>query len=155
MTAEKIIALGAFLKVTIATAESCTGGMIGASLTAISGSSLVYEGGIVSYSNRFKAKLLGVSPVTLKHHGAVSFETVKEMAQGALALGVDYAVAVTGIAGPAGGSSGKPVGLVYIGVASKKGVEAFEKQYGDLGRDNVREKTCDDALKHLFEAMNK
>jgi PncC family amidohydrolase len=153
MSALKIIEAAIARKVTIATAESCTGGMIGAALTAIAGSSAVYEGGVVSYSNGLKMKLLGVSSDTLKAHGAVSGQTASEMASGALALGVDYAVAVTGIAGPGGGSREKRVGLVYIAVASSRGVTIFEKNYGDLGRENVRENTRDDALELLLKEI--
>jgi PncC family amidohydrolase len=154
MSALKVIEAAIARKVTIATAESCTGGMIGAALTAIAGSSAVYEGGVVSYSNGLKMKLLGVSADTLKAHGAVSGQTASEMASGALALGVDYAVAVTGIAGPGGGSREKRVGLVYIAVASKKGITVVEKNYCDLGREIVREKTRDDALYLLLKEIS-
>ena len=103
----------------IATAESCTGGLVAKMITDVSGSSAVFEYGVVTYSNRAKTDLLGVSETTLATFGAVSEETAKEMALGALKLsGADIAVSVTGIAGPGGGSTEKPVGLVYIGVDS-------------------------------------
>lgn len=101
---------------TLVTAESCTGGGIGAALTAIPGSSAVYKGGIISYSNELKIQLLGVSADTLNDKGAVSLEVAKQMAEGARKkLCADYAVSVTGLAGPEGDSSGNPVGTVFIG----------------------------------------
>lgn len=106
----------------IATAESCTGGMIAAALTDIAGSSDVFERGFVTYSNQAKVELLGVGIGTLLEHGAVSLQTAAEMAIGAARRsGADVAVSVTGIAGPGGGSTEKPVGLVYLGFAGKDG----------------------------------
>jgi nicotinamide-nucleotide amidase len=104
---------------TVATAESCTGGLIGKRITEVPGSSQVYGFGVVTYANEAKMKLLGVKEETLKQYGAVSPQTAAEMAAGARSLsGADIAIAVTGIAGPGGGSTEKPVGLVYIGVDS-------------------------------------
>ena len=104
---------------TAATAESCTGGLIGKRITEVPGSSEVYGFGVVTYANEAKMKLLGVKEETLKQFGAVSEQTAAEMAAGARALsGADIAISVTGIAGPGGGSTEKPVGLVYIGVDS-------------------------------------
>jgi nicotinamide-nucleotide amidase len=104
----------------VATAESCTGGLVAAALTAIPGSSGVVERGFVAYSNEAKTELLGVPPATIMAHGAVSAETTAAMAEGALArAAVDLAVAVTGIAGPGGGSALKPVGLVFLGLARR------------------------------------
>jgi nicotinamide-nucleotide amidase len=104
----------------VATAESCTGGMIAAALTDIAGSSDVVDRGYVTYSNAAKSDLLGVDPALIAAHGAVSAEVAEAMAAGALArAGVDIAVAVTGIAGPGGGSATKPVGLVWFGLAVK------------------------------------
>jgi PncC family amidohydrolase len=105
---------------TLATAESCTGGLIGQRLTNVPGSSVYFPGGIIAYSNEVKEKLLHVSHITLETHGAVSSETACEMARGARrALGADLAVSVTGIAGPDGGTPEKPVGLVYIALAAE------------------------------------
>lgn len=107
------------VRLTIATAESCTGGLLASTLTDIAGSSEYVLGGVVSYSNSVKQKLLNVSPSTLERHGAVSAETAAEMARGVRRLLVsDLAVAVTGIAGPGGGSPDKPVGLVYLHISA-------------------------------------
>jgi len=142
--------------VTLGTAESCTGGLIGGALTAISGSSKCYAGGVVSYSNNLKMNLLGVPKEMLKTHGAVSEPVAKTMASGAREkLGVDIAISVTGIAGPGGGSEAKPVGTVWIGVATANGVSAREFQYGDIGRNRVRDQTVLDALKTLSCALDK
>lgn len=150
MPISNIIEKAIELKVTISTAESCTGGMIGAYLTAISGSSAVYEGGVVTYSNALKMKLLGVSKEVLVAHGAVSAECAKAMALGVRALcNTDYSVAVTGIAGPKSDKSDKPVGLVFIAVATPFEVIVVQKNYGDIGRENVRVRTRDDALEML------
>ena len=110
---------------TCATAESCTGGGVGAAITAVPGSSAVYLGGVVSYANSVKSGVLGVSEKTLSSVGAVSAECASEMAAGARQLtGADIAVSVTGVAGPDGGSAEKPVGLVWFGIAGPSGVRA-------------------------------
>ncbi|MCB0711639.1 MAG: CinA family nicotinamide mononucleotide deamidase-related protein [Ignavibacteriae bacterium] len=112
-------------KATIATAESCTGGLIGGALTEIPGSSRYYPGGIISYANEVKSSALHVNSATIEQFGAVSEETAREMAAGIrLAIPADYGVAVTGIAGPDGGTAEKPVGTVWIAVASSTGIEA-------------------------------
>ena len=140
-------------KVTFGTAESCTGGLISASVTDVAGASAVFFGGIVSYDNSVKEKLLGVPTQTLAEKGAVSPETAGAMSSGARrALGVDYAVAVTGIAGPGGGTPDKPVGLVYISVASANGVTVTENHFsGD--REAVRLQTVEKALTLLLETV--
>ncbi|MCB1357322.1 MAG: CinA family protein [Maritimibacter sp.] len=123
---------------TVATAESCTGGMVGAALTDIAGSSDVYERGVITYSNAAKKALLGVKAETLAAHGAVSEEVAREMAAGLLAAAaVDIAVSVTGIAGP-GGSEHKPEGRVCFGLATADGVETETVEFGALGRAEVR-----------------
>ena len=127
---------------TVATCESCTGGLIGKMITKVSGSSEVYGFGFVTYANEAKMQLVGVKGETLKKYGAVSEETAREMARGArLVSGSDIGVSVTGIAGPGGGSKEKPVGLVYIGVSDKHGCDVFRfVQHGD--RERVRNKSA-------------
>lgn len=137
----------------IATAESCTGGLISSTLTSIAGSSDVYLGGVVSYANEVKMELLNVQEATLASVGAVSEQTAKEMAEGVRKqLGADYAVSVTGIAGPGGEEPGKPVGTVWIGISSKH--NTFAKHYLFLGtRSEVRAQTVQEALCMLTNAM--
>ena len=124
----------------IATAESCTGGLVSALLTEIAGSSAVVDRGFVTYSNEAKQDLLGVPAAILAAHGAVSEQTARAMAEGALARSrAHVTVAITGVAGPGGGSAEKPVGLVHFGCARRGGeTQAVEKRLGDLGRTQVR-----------------
>ncbi|HIA31477.1 MAG TPA: nicotinamide-nucleotide amidohydrolase family protein, partial [Candidatus Marinimicrobia bacterium] len=111
------------LGLTLATAESCTGGLLGHRITGVSGSSDYYLGGVVSYNNKAKMELLGVKKQTLEKFGSVSEETVREMAQGVKSLfKTDLGISISGIAGPTGGSPEKPVGLIYIGLSSEKEV---------------------------------
>lgn len=131
-------------------AESCTGGLLSSYLTELSGVSKIFMGSVVSYDNKVKQKFLGVSAETLKTHGAVSTATAAQMATGALqALDVSVAVAVTGIAGPSGGTPQKPVGTVFIATAGlNREVQVFEHHFeGD--RKAVQLQTCLEALKHL------
>jgi nicotinamide-nucleotide amidase len=138
----------------IATAESCTGGMIAAALTDIAGSSDVFERGFVTYSNEAKTQQVGVPADLIAHHGAVSVHVAREMAAGALKhSGADVAVAVTGIAGPGGGSEVKPVGLVYIAVARRDGDPAIERHQFRGDRAEVRKATVERALEMLAEAI--
>jgi nicotinamide-nucleotide amidase len=127
-------------KLTIATAESCTGGLVAATLTEIPGSSDVVERGFVTYSNTAKTAMLGVPADVIARFGAVSRETAEAMAQGALAHSpADLAVSITGIAGPGGGSPSKPVGLVHFAAAARGGALVHhESRYGDIGRAQVR-----------------
>ena len=136
----------------IATAESCTGGLIAGALTDIAGSSSVVDRGFVTYSNEAKMDMLGVSSKTLDAHGAVSEQTAREMAVGALVNSrADVSVAVTGIAGPGGGSDEKPVGLVYMGVANNDGVQTYKLLLGaDKSRDEIRRATVERALNELL-----
>ena len=135
---ELVLARCRELGLRLATAESCTGGLVGARLTEVAGASDVYAGGVVAYSDELKKRLLGVPAATLERHGAVAAETAEAMADGArTALGADVAVAVTGVAGPGGGTPEKPVGLVYVHAASPDGEVARElRSSGD--RDAVR-----------------
>ncbi|MER8953913.1 CinA family protein [Mesorhizobium sp. M0833] len=141
--------------ITLTTAESCTGGMIIASLTDIAGSSAVVDRGFITYSNQAKTEMLGVSAATLAAHGAVSRETAVEMAAGALAHSpAGLALAVTGIAGPAGGSAEKPVGLVWFGVAVAGRPVVSECQlFADKGRDFIRRETVRHALELGLRAL--
>ncbi|MFN3822773.1 MAG: CinA family protein [Pseudorhodobacter sp.] len=139
----------------IATAESCTGGMVSAALTDVAGSSEVFDRGFVTYSNAAKTAMLGVRPETLATHGAVSEEVAREMALGALAAsGADLAVSITGIAGP-GGSEFKPEGRVCFGLARRRGgaaqVETVE--FGPLGRGQVRAAACNHAISLMLQAI--
>ena len=138
---------------TIATAESCTGGLIAACITSAAGSSSVFGRGFVTYANDAKSELLGVTDETLETSGAVSAQCASEMAMGARkASGADASVAVTGIAGPGGGSEEKPVGLVFIAVATSQDEGAFVEQFefGDIGRNEVRLATVREALEMLL-----
>jgi nicotinamide-nucleotide amidase len=135
----------------VATAESCTGGLVAATLTEIAGSSDVVDCGFVTYSNAAKQAMLGVPAATLKRHGAVSGETAAAMAAGALKNSqADLAVAITGIAGPSGGTTEKPVGLVYLAAASRDGRRlARTRRYGKIGRRRVRQRSVAEALELL------
>src|SRR5215475_3988821 len=139
----------------IVTAESCTGGLIAGLLTEIPGSSDVVERGFVTYSNEAKEELLDVSPSLLETHGAVSEPVARAMAQGALKHArAERSIAVTGIAGPGGGTPSKPVGLVYIAVARPEGdVMVREYRFGDIGRDKVRLATVEKALGLLRDSL--
>jgi nicotinamide-nucleotide amidase len=141
--------------ITIATAESLTGGNVSARITAISGSSGYFLGGIVAYSNAAKASLLGVSEETLATRGAVSAESAREMAEGARrAFGADLAVATTGIAGPGGATGRKPVGLVYIGLASPDGMTTEEFHFPG-GRAVVTDASTEAALLMLLRGLER
>jgi len=140
-------------KLTVATAESCTGGLIGHTLTNVSGSSEYYDRGIISYSNRAKMELLGVKEETLKKHGAVSEQTAREMAIGVRERSrVDIGIATTGIAGPTGGTREKPVGLVYIGLSTKEGTVVRKFNFHGNRLEN-KESTCNAALQILLEYL--
>lgn len=139
---QTVVKMLAEKNMTVTTAESCTGGLIGKMITEVSGASRVFNYGFVTYANEAKVKLLGVNGQTIEKYGVVSGEVAKEMAEGARkASSSDIAVSVTGIAGPGGGTKEKPVGLVYIGVSDAKGVEAYRfVQHGD--RERVRNKSA-------------
>ena len=144
--AEKLVALLKAQGLTCATAESCTGGGVGSAITAVSGSSAVFAGGVISYSNEVKRDVLGVPADILQNVGAVSPETAAQMAAGARRLlKTDLAVSLTGIAGPDGGSEEKPVGLVWFGLATKDGVRT-EKCIFRGDRAQVRAQAVTHAL---------
>ena len=138
----------------VACAESCTGGLVAAAITEIPGSSDVFERGFVTYSNLAKMEMLGVSERTLESFGAVSRDVALEMARGALARSkADIAVAVTGVAGPGGGSDEKPVGLVHFGCDARAGeARHVERRFGALSRAEIRAASVEQALALLIEA---
>ena len=140
-------------KLMVATAESCTGGLVTGALTDIAGSSAVIDRGFVTYTNAAKHQMLGVPNETLQHHGAVSRETAEAMVRGALGhANADLAVSITGIAGPGGGSADKPVGLVHFAAASRGGSLIHrERRFGDIGRGEVRRLSVLEALAMLTE----
>lgn len=151
--AQKMISHGTARGEMVSTAESCTGGLIAGALTEIAGSSAVVDRGFVTYTNEAKADMLGVQGKTLETFGAVSKETALQMVQGALLRSrASQAVAVTGIAGPGGGSDTKPVGLVHLAAMSRNGAILHrEMRYGDIGRDQVRLATVKTALEMLLD----
>jgi nicotinamide-nucleotide amidase len=138
----------------VATAESCTGGLLAAALTSVSGSSAVVERGFVTYTNAAKSQSLRVPHSLLNAHGAVSAEVAAAMAEGALAVSnADVAIAITGIAGPGGATPGKPVGLVYFGLAREHmKTKTIERRFGSIGRDEIREAAVMTALDLLGRA---
>ena len=150
--AEKMVAEFSSRGLVCAVAESCTGGAVGSAIVSVSGASAVFAGGVISYSNDVKREVLHVSASTLERHGAVSSETACEMASGARELtNADFAVSVTGIAGPGGGSAEKPVGLVWFGLAGRDGVRA-ERMILSGDRAEVRGAAVEHALEMLLEA---
>lgn len=140
----------------LATAESCTGGLIAKRITDVSGSSAVFNCGIVSYSNEVKEKVLGVSHKTLETYGAVSEQTVREMVKGALKIsGADIAVSVSGIAGPNSDNTEKPVGLIFLAVSNGKSitVKQLNNTFIDNIRENNRQSASDEALKMILDLV--
>ena len=138
----------------IATAESCTGGLIAGALTAVPGSSAVLERGFVTYSNAAKTGMLGVPADLIDRHGAVSEPVARAMAAGAVERsGASVSVSVTGIAGPDGGSDDKPVGLVHFGAAGPAGLIHVEHRFGDLGREGIRLESVRVALRLLLDRI--
>ena len=139
---------------TVATAESCTGGLLAHLLTNISGSSEYFERGVVTYSNKSKMELLRIPQKTIEEHGAVSKQTAKAMAIGIKEqANVDIGISTTGIAGPTGGTKEKPVGLIYIGIATSRKTEAKRFLFSKDRLQN-KEKTCYKALEFLLETIN-
>ncbi|EMF89281.1 competence/damage-inducible protein CinA [Leptospira santarosai str. ST188] len=143
-------------KITVGTAESCTGGLIAKTFTDVPGASAYFYGGIVSYDNGVKTGILGVKRNTLEEFGAVSGETAKEMAEGALdALGVDYSISVTGIAGPGGGTPQKKVGLVYFGIGRKDGETEVHEHYFPFPRSSFREFAAHTGIYLLYKRLKR
>ena len=162
MTTEQLQALAAQVvakllaeRKTLATAESCTGGMIASHITAIPGCSSVFFGGCVTYTNEIKQKLLGVRTETLAAYTEVSAQTAREMARGVRErLGTDIGVSTTGFAGPGGGTAENPAGTVYIALSTADGERAWRLSLGDIGRDAVREGAVAEILKRVLEALS-
>ena len=138
----------------IVTAESCTGGLIAGALTDVPGSSEAVFGGYITYANEAKSGMIGVDRELIRAHGAVSEQVARAMAEGALKTsGAAVAIAVTGIAGPGGGTEGKPVGLVHFAYADAGKTMHMEKRFGDLGRQAVREETVKAALGLVLDGL--
>jgi nicotinamide-nucleotide amidase len=136
----------------IATAESCTGGLVAGAITDLPGASEIFDRGFVTYSNASKIETLGVRAATLENHGAVSRETAIQMAQGALKFSrATLAVSITGIAGPDGGSPEKPIGLVHFACADRNGARHVERRFGPLSRDEIRAAAVAQALEMLID----
>ncbi len=152
--AEEVIAALIAKGATVVTAESCSGGLIAGALTSVPGCSATFHGGFVTYADAAKQMMLAVHTETLKIFGAVSEQTVSEMAEGARRMtGVTYALAVTGIAGPDGGTAEKPVGLVWFGLASSEGVVTEKRLFGAISRAEIRQATVLHALDMLLAVL--
>ena len=151
---KRIIDILAEKKQTIVTAESCTGGMVAAALTDIPGASAALYGGYVTYANAAKSRMIHVQARLIRDYGAVSNQVARAMADGARNTArADYAVSVTGIAGPDGGSEKKPIGLVYIAVSSELATVVIEHRFGDLGRDAIRKASVQAALDLVLQVL--
>ena len=155
--ARRVIETAKAQQAIIATAESCTGGLIGAALTDIAGSSSVFDRGFISYSNAAKIDLLGVPDQLIGDHGAVSEEVARAMAEGAITRSnANIAISVTGIAGPGGGTAEKPVGTIWFGIArSREQAIGVVHHFDDHGRDYIRQETVRTALELLDEQLKK
>lgn len=135
------------------TAESCTGGLVAAALTSVAGASSILYGGFITYANEAKTAMIGVPADLIDRHGAVSQQVARAMAKGARkTANVDLAIAITGIAGPGGGSETKPIGLVHFGLATAEGTVDRVERFGDLGRDHIRQEAVRVALETILEA---
>lgn len=152
--ARRVVARATERGLMIATAESCTGGLVAGALTAVAGSSAAVDRGFVTYSNAAKMRMLGVAQATLDAHGAVSRQTALEMADGAVAQSeAQVSVSITGVAGPGGGSPDKPVGLVHFAAAGPDGTVHVQRRFGDIGREAVRLASVRQALEMLLEQL--
>ena len=154
MSAEELITLARAANATIATAESCTGGLVGGAITEVPGASDVFDHGCITYSNEAKVRLLGVLPETLERHGAVSEEIAREMVEGVLATSdATLAVAITGVAGP-GGSDAKPEGYIWFATSLRRGKTMTDRQnFGAIGRSAVRAAATDHAIRLLIDRL--
>lgn len=154
--AAQLIAELAKSKKTISVAESCTGGLLAGALTQVPGASSAFYGGFITYADQAKTRMIGVSARTIRDYGAVSEQVARAMADGARNTArTDYAISVTGIAGPSGASERKPIGLVYIAVATDHDTLVIEKRFGDLGRDEIRAQTVKSALELALEVTRR
>ena len=152
--ARQVIEAASALGLMVAAAESCTGGLVSAALTSVAGSSAVVERGFVTYSNAAKSELLGVPADLIDRHGAVSEAVARAMAEGAVSHSLAHvSVAVTGVAGPGGGSTDKPVGLVHFAAAGPGGLIHVERRFGDIGREEVRLASLRVALDLLLDRI--
>lgn len=152
--AHKVVETATARGLMVAAAESCTGGLVSAALTSVAGSSAVVERGFVTYSNAAKSDLLGIPADLIERHGAVSEPVACAMAEGALVRSAaQVSVAVTGIAGPGGGSADKPVGLVHFAAAGPRGLVHVERRFGDIGREAVRLGSVRVALDLLLDRL--
>lgn len=153
--ARQVIEKAAARGLTLATAESCTGGLVAGALTAVAGSSAVLERGFVTYSNTAKTDLLGVSSALIETHGAVSEPVARAMAAGAVSRSrASVSISVTGVAGPGGGTTDKPVGLVHFGAVGPHDAVHVEHRFGDIGREQVRLASVRVALGLLLERIS-
>lgn len=140
---------------TLATAESCTGGLIAARVTDVAGCSAIFLGGCVTYTNDIKMALLGVNPASIEAYTEVSAQVAREMARGARKrLGADLAVSATGFAGPGGGTAQNPAGTVYIALATAQGETSWRLAFGDIGREAVREATVAAVFERILEYLS-
>ncbi|MEQ8405273.1 MAG: CinA family protein [Oceanicaulis sp.] len=153
--AAEVLGLAKTRGVMLATAESCTGGLVAAHLTEVAGSSIVFDRGFVTYSNPAKAEMLGVPKALIDTHGAVSQPVARAMAEGALANSrAHVAVSITGVAGPGGGSDAKPVGLVWFAISrADRPTHTLERRFGDIGRAKVRALSVETALSLFMRAL--
>ena len=152
--AERLITLLTQAGKTIVTAESCTGGRIGAAITDVPGSSSAFYGGFITYANSAKSRMIHVQPRLIRDYGAVSNQVARAMADGARNTArADYALSVTGVAGPDGGSEKKPVGLVYVAMSSELATVVIEHRFGDLGREGIRRASVDAALDLALQVL--
>jgi nicotinamide-nucleotide amidase len=153
-SAKEVIALLTDKKLSIATAESCTGGLVAAALSGVPGASETLYGGFITYSNPAKTKLIGVPSRMIRDHGAVSAQVARAMADGGRSTArADVCISVTGIAGPTGGSEKKPVGLVYLACATHEGTTVIERRFGAIGRDEVRARSVEAALELVIDTL--
>ena len=151
---KQIIDILAAANKTLVTAESCTGGLIAATLTDIPGASAAFYGGYITYANAAKSRMIDVQARLIRDYGAVSNQVARAMADGARNTAhADFAVAVTGIAGPDGGTEKKPVGLVYIAVSSELATVVIEHRFGDLGREAIRRATVAAAFDLVLQVL--